>query len=466
MKRIIFTVLGLFLLFPINASASVPSVSFGYVPVVSKYDNFDLLFYVENLSCLNGYISFDPDIFYNGGYTYGNGWSDFLPYPAGTITIDSCCDTCTSKAIIEKTEMYNIQLWVKASARTFPSSTITFTPIYAEDINGNSVEVNSLSAITRQLNYSNPGATLSPNNNLLSLTIAEGELDPVFNKNILEYDVTIPYSVKQVNIVPKVENYLAQYKIVGDKEFRVGLNVVTVVVTAQNGTTKNYKINITRKPINSNNNLKSLVTEVFSLNEEFDKNIQEYTVTVPYKNTKLIFAAIAEDDGTVIDIIGNNNFVVGDNEVLVKVTSEDGHIKQYKIIATRMESSSNNNLKNIKINELNKTINIRENKNDYSVTVDKDIDVVTLTAMRADENAIIKLEDSYSLKQLNNKIIIEVVAENGDAKNYTITINNKENKVPVFIDLGLPIITIIIFMVFYISINREKISRLLKGRRK
>lgn len=462
MKKIVYIFFAFFLLIPINVAASSSKVSFGYVPSVNKFDYFALLFYVENLSCLKGNINFDPDVFYNGGYTYGNGWSDFNIYPAGTITIDSCCETCTSKQIIDKTEMYHIDLWVKGSARTFPSSTITFTPIYAEDINGNSVEVNSLSSIARQTDYSNPSTILSPNNNLVDIIINEWELSPAFNKTTLEYNLTVPYKVTEVPIIPRIENSLAKYKVSGNKNLQVGINTTNIEVTAQNGKIKNYKINITRQPISNNNNLKMLNTKTLFLNENFYKDLQDYTVTVPYKTNELTIYATSEDENATINIIGNHNFVVGDNVVVVEVTSEDSQIKQYKIKVTRQEKSSNNNLKRIVIEELDRTINVYGNRTDYGISFNKKISEVTLNVTSEDENATVKIEKSYMLKQNDNKITIEVIAENGESKSYTINLKKQTLTLPIVLTIGLPIIGIFLFIVIYINRSKRKVINVLK----
>lgn len=96
-------------------------------------------------------------------------------------------------------------------------------------------------------------ASYSKNNNLKGLEIEGYTLEPEFNKDTLEYNLEVPNDVEKVNIKATKEDSKA--RIVGDGEVSLveGLNKINIIVTAENGSTKTYVVNINVKeldPIN------------------------------------------------------------------------------------------------------------------------------------------------------------------------------------------------------------------------
>lgn len=85
----------------------------------------------------------------------------------------------------------------------------------------------------------------SSNNNLSDIVIDGIELD--FDKDVLEYNVTVDYSVNELDISAIVEDYRSWAKIEGNENFKTGNNVVTIKVYAEDGSTKVYTINVNKK---------------------------------------------------------------------------------------------------------------------------------------------------------------------------------------------------------------------------
>lgn len=73
------------------------------------------------------------------------------------------------------------------------------------------------------------------------------------------------------------------------------------------------------------------------LNPAFSPEIQTYYGTVPYEGTMVIISAIAEDSLADVKVEGGRNLVVGDNEVLITVTAENGSKKVYTVNIYREE---------------------------------------------------------------------------------------------------------------------------------
>lgn len=85
----------------------------------------------------------------------------------------------------------------------------------------------------------------SSNNNLSNIIIDGYDID--FSYDVLEYDITVDSSVNELDISALVEDYRSWAKIEGNENFKTGKNVVTIKVYAEDGSTKTYTINVTKK---------------------------------------------------------------------------------------------------------------------------------------------------------------------------------------------------------------------------
>ena len=102
----------------------------------------------------------------------------------------------------------------------------------------------------RVLGYASADATLS------SLTLSEGPLTPSFVATTTDYTATVPYTVTSLTVTPTVSDTTATVTVrdtpvtsgsASGITLTVGVNVIPVVVTAQNSTiTKTYTITVTR----------------------------------------------------------------------------------------------------------------------------------------------------------------------------------------------------------------------------
>lgn len=91
--------------------------------------------------------------------------------------------------------------------------------------------------------------TYSNNNNLSGLSITGYELSPTFAKTTLEYNISVPNEVRQITVSATKEDNTANISGIGTKDLVEGLNRIEVVVTAENGATKTYVINVTVKDL-------------------------------------------------------------------------------------------------------------------------------------------------------------------------------------------------------------------------
>ena len=79
---------------------------------------------------------------------------------------------------------------------------------------------------------------------LAELSVLDYEISPAFNKDIQEYFVEVPLTQENVKIDAKTLGSKAQIKGTGNYDVKEGNNVFEIVVTAENGETKTYKLNV------------------------------------------------------------------------------------------------------------------------------------------------------------------------------------------------------------------------------
>lgn len=91
------------------------------------------------------------------------------------------------------------------------------------------------------------------NANLSSLTLNEGTLVPTFSSGTTSYTTYVPYSTSSIKVTPTVADNTATLTVNGSPAssgavvnvpLNAGSNEITIVVTAQNGTTQTYQLNV------------------------------------------------------------------------------------------------------------------------------------------------------------------------------------------------------------------------------
>ena len=93
------------------------------------------------------------------------------------------------------------------------------------------------------------------------------------------------------------------------------------------------------------------------------------------------------------------------------------------------QKSDNNNLSSIAIDGVTLSPEFKKDVLEYTAKVDKEVTSLTIDAKTENNKAKIEIEGNEELKEGENKVIIKVTAEDGTAKNYTITVT-KATDVP------------------------------------
>lgn len=215
------------------------------------------------------------------------------------------------------------------------NNTITIK-VTAEDGSVNNYIVN----VERESSESKKDDSKSSDNYLKELTIQSShEIKPKFNKSVMSYNITVPYEVEKLNLNAITSEKNAKVEITGNEKFKVGeLNVVEIKVTAEDGSVRIYSLNVTRSTTSSKTGLKNIAIKDVELSPLFNSNTLEYKAKVKGNKDKLDISATTIDSNSKFEIIGNENLKVGHNNILIKVTDEQGFSSYYSIDVEKEEN--------------------------------------------------------------------------------------------------------------------------------
>lgn len=128
------------------------------------------------------------------------------------------------------------------------SGSATFKPVNASVLDyasTNECLSSTGSASVSMKSQSEIEASYSRNNNLSSLSVEGADLSPSFNKNITEYQATLPVDTTKAKIIATAQDIKASITGAGEVDVVDGINKIEIIVTAEHGEKKKYVINLT-----------------------------------------------------------------------------------------------------------------------------------------------------------------------------------------------------------------------------
>ena len=295
----------------------------------------------------------------NGGSTGGN----------TTPTVKEPTFTSTSKTVYAIGEINLRSSWSTSSQATKVSkgTEMLLTGTSKEKINGyvwyrvtynGQIKYVSSSLITetKPEEQKTEETQKSNNANLKTLKIGEVELTPAFSADVTAYSVELTnYKENEIKVVAEAEDEKATVKVEGNEKITVGENVITVTVSAEDGTSKVYTITVTNKEASTfglsslkikNVELKNFKTDKFEYNVDF-KGLE-----------KLEIEAVANQEGATVEILGNEELKDGENIITIIVTSANGEetvtyqIKANKLTVIEQQENKQFDMKTILISAL------------------------------------------------------------------------------------------------------------------
>ncbi len=198
----------------------------------------------------------------------------------------------------------------------------------------------------------------SSNANLNNLGIKPNDFTG-FRAGTTSYNVTVPNDVEKVNVYATAADRNAKISGTGDRNLNIGANALNVTVTAEDGTTNTYTINVTReeakqeeKTENENNenaekteqqgDLTKLEIKGLTLNPQFSPTTYSYKLNVKNDVSKLDISTQTRNDKIKVEVVGNENLKEGENIITVLVTNEvTNDNATYQIVVNKEAKSEN-----------------------------------------------------------------------------------------------------------------------------
>jgi uncharacterized repeat protein (TIGR02543 family) len=196
---------------------------------------------------------------------------------------------------------------------------------------------------------------------LSALVLSSGTPSPTFSSGTESYTASVGHSVTSITVTPTRTQGNATITVNGTAvtsgsasgsiALNVGSNTITVVVTAQDGsTTKSYSVDVTRAG-SADATLSSLALSTGTLSPTFSSGTESYTVSVVNSVTSVMVTpartqanATITVNGTAVtsgSASGSISLNVGSNTITVVVTAQDGSTtKTYTVTVTRLSNDA------------------------------------------------------------------------------------------------------------------------------
>jgi hypothetical protein len=144
-----------------------------------------------------------------------------------------------------------------AAAANHAEATVADTGSHSLNVGANTFSIlvtaeDGTTTLTYTVTVNRATETASADATLSSLTVSPGDLSPTFSANTTAYTLSVPNSVSSISIAAVTSHAGARISGTGSKELSEGANTISIVVTAEDGTTtKTYTVTITRQPLNT-----------------------------------------------------------------------------------------------------------------------------------------------------------------------------------------------------------------------
>ena len=166
------------------------------------------------------------------------------------------------------------------------------------------------------------------------------------------------------------------------------------------------------------------------ISPQFETNVTEYYITLDTSVETLDVEAIPENLNAKVEISGSGKMILGKNTITIRVTSEDGtQSKTYIIYVTKTDNieKANANLETLAIRQGTLNPEFSDSQfTEYRVEIDNNIENIDLLAIPQNQNAKVEIKKDDVMKIGDNKIYINVTAEDGITnKKYQVTVHRR-----------------------------------------
>lgn len=302
-----------------------------------------------------------------------------------------------------------------------------------------------------------------------------------FASDKFEYNIVVDSEIDKLEIKATLNDSNASFvEEFGPREVEIdyGENEFFVKVKSESGDIQVYRIKIIRDDNrNTNNHLKEVIINSGKIKLELSKSRVDYVVKT-YKLKELEIDAVAVDPKAEVKVEIPEEIIIGENIVLITVTSEMGEERKYSITFENSDKKLDTKLKNLYIK--GSDIDFDKNTMVYEVVYNKkyknglDIKPVTVsdsefvgfeiyyngTKLSEVENIELKVGDKYEVR------VHPLGMEEGDeseTSTYTVTIV-KDTRISFYLLLEV-VIAIILAILITIQIFKKKKNNKTKNKK-
>ena len=297
----------------------------------------------------------------------------------------------------------------------------------------------------------------APENDLSLKSLKVNGSDIKVAKDIISYSYICPYDTKVItlDVVPNDSRNKVVKQDKYDFDLEDSSTSVDFTIKPTDGESITYRVVVTRdaKP---DTTLKSLTINGKEI--KLDEKEFNYELTVDYSINEPDIKAVPSNKDAKVNVV-SDNFIVGENEVKITVTSEKTK-SEYIIKVTREDNIDKSvaNLKELTVSEYKK-LDFEENVLDYTLKFSSIPEKLTIKATPKDENGIVEIVGNENLTD-GSKVIVKVKLEN-IVREYTLQIKEassmSDNKtVILFSIIGLSIVIIVMIILEILSRKKEK----------
>lgn len=292
-------------------------------------------------------------------------------------------------------------------------------------------------------------ASYSKDNNLSSIEVEGYSLDKTFDKDTLEYTVTVPSDTLKINLTATLSDSKASLSGIGEFDVSEGDNKFDIIVTAENGNTKTYSVTIKVEDTNP-------ITTIIN-NKKYTVVKRKSNLTAPntYEET-----TITINDTEVPAFISNIT-----NFTLVGLKDEEGNISLFLYDKENNKYSIYKEIKTTGI--VIYPMEPSKIPSGYKkVTISINDEEVTAYKSTSDEFYLL-----YGINIENNKKdFYEYDKVNNTMSRYNGTIieeltKRNENYMMIILVLGVETIVLVMILLITLINNRRRKKRIMKKRK-
>jgi alpha-tubulin suppressor-like RCC1 family protein len=293
---------------------------------------------------------------------------------------------------------------------------------------------------------------------LSDLILSSGTLSPAFVSSTASYTAIVPNATTSMTVTPTVTDATATIAVNGTTvasgassgaiSLAVGINTITTVVTAQDGTTTStYTVTVTRAP-SVVSTLSGLVLSSGTLSPGFATGTNTYSASVPNTASSITVTPTATDATAAIKVNGTTvvsgaaggsiSLAVGPNVITTVVTAQDGTTSSTYTVTVTRATSAIATLSGVSLSTGALSPAFVAATTSYTASVPLSTTSITVIPTATDATATIKVNGttvasgaasgSLTLAVGANTITTVVTAQNKiTSKTYRITVTRADN---------------------------------------